>query len=83
MRHLLPQQGVIGREAGGQARQLDHLPDRGHQVVAHLALAGKWRAKHVRDQLAPPVRKVIELAGLTPSLAAYDTLLGKEVAHGG
>lgn len=37
----------------------------------------------VRDQLAPPVRKVIELAGLTPSLAAYDTLLGKEVAHGG
>jgi len=33
--------------------------------------------------VAPPVRKVIELAGLTPSLAAYDTLLGKEVAHGG
>jgi hypothetical protein len=48
-----------------------------------LALAGKWRARHVRDHLAPPVRKVIELAGLTPSLAAYDTLLGKEVAYDG
>ena len=50
---------------------------------AHLALAGKWRARQVRDQLAPAARKVIELAGLTPSLNAYDALLGKEVAHGG
>jgi hypothetical protein len=48
-----------------------------------LALGGKWRAHQVRDQLTPPVRKVIELAGLTPSLAGYDALLGKEVAHGG
>jgi hypothetical protein len=50
---------------------------------AQVAQAGKWRANQVRDQLAPPVRKVIELAGLTPSLETYDTLLGKEVAHGG
>ena len=50
---------------------------------AHLVLAGKWRARQVRDQLVPAARKVIELAGLTPSLEAYDALLGKEVAHGG
>jgi hypothetical protein len=43
---------------------------------------GKWRATDVRDQLAPPARKVIDLPGLTPSLEAYDALLGGEVAHG-
>ena len=47
-----------------------------------LALPGKWRAVQVREQLAPAARKVIELAGLTPSLQAYDTLLEGEVAHG-
>ena len=50
---------------------------------AQLALAGKWRAIQVREQLAPAARKVIELAGLTPSLEAYDTLLEGEVAHVG
>ena len=50
---------------------------------AQLTQAGKWRANQVRDQLVPPVRQVIELAALTPSLEAYDTLLGKEVAHVG
>jgi len=50
---------------------------------AQLTQTGKWRANQVRDQLAPPVRQVIELAVLTPGLEAYDTLLGKEVAHGG
>jgi hypothetical protein len=50
---------------------------------AQLALAGKWRATQVREQLAPTARKVIELAGLTPSLNAYDTLLEGEVAHVG
>ena len=29
--------------------------------------AGKWRATEVRDQVKPPERKVIELAGLTPA----------------
>lgn len=47
-----------------------------------LSGAGKWRATTVRDQLAPPDRKVVELVGLTPSLQAYDALLGEEVAHG-
>jgi hypothetical protein len=47
-----------------------------------LKSPGKWRATHVRDQLAPPARKVIDLPGLTPSLEAYDALLGGEVAHG-
>ena len=46
-----------------------------------LAGPGKWRATQVRDQLAPPAKKVIELPGLTPSLNAYDALLGQEVAH--
>jgi hypothetical protein len=50
---------------------------------AQLAQAGKWRARQVRDQLVPAARQVIELTGLTPSLEAYDALLGKEVAHGG
>ena len=50
-------------------------------LQAQLARAGKWRATEVRDQVAPPVRTVIELAALTPSLAAYDALLGEEVAH--
>jgi hypothetical protein len=48
---------------------------------AQLALPGKWRAIQVREQLAPVARKIIELAGLTPSLHAYDTLLEGEVAH--
>ena len=48
-----------------------------------LAGPGKWRAVQVREQLTPAARKVIELAGLTPSLQAYDTLLGGEVAHAG
>jgi len=47
-----------------------------------LAGAGKWRATAVRDRLAPPAKKVIELPGLTPSLQAYDALLGQEVTHG-
>ena len=47
-----------------------------------LAKPGKWRATQVRDELAPPEKKVIELPGLTPSLQAYDALLGEEVAHG-
>jgi hypothetical protein len=46
-----------------------------------LARAGKWRATDVRDRLAPPERKVIELVDLLPSLRAYDTLLTEEVAH--
>jgi hypothetical protein len=50
---------------------------------AQLALAGKWRATQVREQLIPAARKVIELAGLTPSLNAYDSLLEEEVAHVG
>jgi hypothetical protein len=52
-------------------------------LQAQLALPGKWTAIQVRGQLAPVARKVIELAGLTPSLKAYDTLLEGEVAHVG
>ena len=52
-------------------------------LQAHLALVGKWRATQVREALVPATRKVIELAGLTPSLAAYDALLEGEVAHVG
>jgi hypothetical protein len=48
-----------------------------------LAQPGKWRATQVRDRVAPVARKVIELASLTPSLKAYDTLLESEVAHVG
>ena len=43
--------------------------------------AGKWRATQVREALVPAARKVIELAGLTPSLIAYDRLLEREVTH--
>jgi hypothetical protein len=50
---------------------------------AQLAVAGKWRASQVREQVAPAARNVVELAGLTPSLSAYDTLLSGEVAHVG
>ena len=50
-------------------------------LQAQLARAGKWRATEVRDLVAPPARKVIELAALTPSLTGYDALLGEEVAH--
>ncbi len=52
-------------------------------LVEQLTRPGKWRAVQVREQLAPVARKVIELAGLTPSLQAYDTLLEGEVAHVG
>ena len=50
---------------------------------ARLALGGKWHARQVREQLIPEARKVIELSGLTPSLAVYDALLEKEVGHVG
>jgi hypothetical protein len=46
-----------------------------------LARPGKWRASEVRDRVVPPVRQVIAMPELTPSLHAYDTLLGGEVAH--
>jgi hypothetical protein len=52
-------------------------------LQGQLALAGKWRAAQVREALVPADRKVIELAGLTPSLSAYDRLLEGEVAHVG
>jgi hypothetical protein len=48
-----------------------------------LAQAGKWRAAELRTALVPAERKVIELPGLTPSLAVYDALLEGEVAHAG
>ena len=46
------------------------------EAVLREQLAGseKWRAVQVREQLVPVARKVIELAALTPSLKAYDTL---------
>jgi hypothetical protein len=50
-------------------------------LQGQLALAGKWRATQVREALVPAARKVIELAGLTPSLSAYDRLLEREVTH--
>lgn len=52
-------------------------------LQARLALTGKWRATQVREALVPAAKKVIELSGLTPSLAAYDALLEGEVAHAG
>ena len=52
-------------------------------LQARLALGGKWRATQVRDRLVPAARKIIELAGLTPSLDVYDTLLAGEVTHVG
>jgi hypothetical protein len=60
--------------------------DEGVEPVAgvlqkQLALAGKWRASQVREQLIPAVKTIIELPALTPSLEAYDTLLRGEVAH--
>jgi hypothetical protein len=48
-----------------------------------LKLPGKWRARQLREQLVPASPTVIELAPLTPSLQAYDQLLGREVAHVG
>jgi hypothetical protein len=48
-------------------------------LVPQLAAAGKWRATQVRDELAPPQRQVVALADWTPSLQAYDALLGPEV----
>jgi len=52
-------------------------------LQAQLARPGKWRASQLRDQVAPVARPIIELASLTPSLNAYDTLLEGEVAHVG
>jgi hypothetical protein len=52
------------------------------RLMERLDKPGKWRAKQVRDELVPQEKKVIELPGLTPSLQAYDALLGEEVAHG-
>ena len=51
------------------------------QLQDQLAQPGKWRAKEVRDRLAPPARRVIEQAGLIPALQAYDALLGKEATN--
>jgi hypothetical protein len=51
------------------------------ELREQLGRAGKWRAIQVREALVPAVRKFIELSDLTPSLNAYDALLGKEVAH--
>ena len=47
-----------------------------------LAQPGKWRALQVREPLCPPARTIVALAGLTPSLDAYDQLLESEVACG-
>jgi len=48
-----------------------------------LKLSGKWHTKQLREQLAPPSPKVMELPALMPSLKAYDQLLEREVAHVG
>jgi hypothetical protein len=48
-----------------------------------LEQKGKWWARQVREALVPHASRVIELAALTPSLEAYDTLLEREVAHAG
>jgi hypothetical protein len=53
----------------------------GPVLQVQLARPGKWRASQLRDQVAPVTRPVIELASLTPSLNAYDTLLEGEVAY--
>jgi hypothetical protein len=45
-----------------------------------LAAPGKWWATGVRDRLTPPARKEIQEMGLTPSLKAYDQLLGRGVS---
>jgi hypothetical protein len=50
-------------------------------LQTQLARPGKWRARQLRDQVAPVARPIIELASLTPSLNAYDTLLEGEVAY--
>jgi hypothetical protein len=50
-------------------------------LPAWLAQPGAWRAAQVREQLVPEAKAQVELAALTPSLAAYDTLLEREVAH--
>ena len=52
-------------------------------LPAWLAQPGAWRAMQVRAQLVPEAKAPVELAALTPSLAAYDTLLAQEVAHVG
>lgn len=45
-----------------------------------LAHRGKWRATDIRERLVPVAKKVIELPAMTPSLEAYDALIGTEVA---
>ena len=52
-------------------------------LQTQLAVAGKWRAVQVRERLVPVIKPVIELSALTPSLAAYDTLLERKVEHVG
>lgn len=52
-------------------------------LQGQLKLSGKWRARQLREQMVPARQKLIELAPLTPSLQAYDQLLGREVAHVG
>ena len=47
-----------------------------------LSRPGKWRALQVRERLCPAPRAILSLAELTPSLNAYDRLLGSEVACG-
>ena len=48
----------------------------------HLRRSGKWRAPDVREQIAPPPRRIVELNELKPSLSAYDQLLESEAARG-
>jgi hypothetical protein len=62
----------------------DHTVEKVQDLLpAQLGRQGGWRAVQVREQLQPTVRTPVELAALTPSLAAYDTLLESEVAHVG
>ncbi len=62
----------------------DHTVEKVQEALqGQLGRTGGWRAVQVRAQLAPAVRAQVELAALTPSLAAYDTLLESEVAHVG
>ncbi|MGA1731069.1 MAG: IS21 family transposase [Steroidobacteraceae bacterium] len=46
-----------------------------------LERKGKWRVTQLRELLAPPERKIVELQAPEPSLADYDLLLEQEVAH--
>jgi hypothetical protein len=61
----------------------DHSVEAVEPVLqARLAQPGRWHALQVREQLCPQPKTVVALADLTPSLAAYDQLLGSEVACG-